>query len=87
VSKRYTGMETCTSPEQVIRYLQENYTDKDNVPMPRAIAQDVTVKGAASIKTGIDVFRSNVEYLGDEALRNSGRTGWRYIPEADDEQD
>jgi len=85
MSNRYLGMEACTSENQVIRYLTENYADAEGTPMSRAIAADITSKGAAQIRKGIEIFRSNVEYLGDEALRSSGRTGWTWIPEDDDE--
>lgn len=84
---RYLGDETCTSVDQVIRYLRENYVDRDGVAMPRAIAADICVKGRAQLDKGITIFRSNVEYLGDEALTNSGHQGWHYIPEPADEQE
>ena len=80
---RYLGMETCTSPSQVVRYLTENYTDKEGSPMLRAAATEIVAAGAAQVQRGIDVFRSNVEYLGDEAIKGDPR--WVYLPDPEDE--
>ena len=85
MNDRYLGEETCTSVSQVVRYLTENYVDAAGVPMPRAIAADIADKGAEQIRRGIEIFRSNVEYLGDEALRNSARTGWTCLPYPEDD--
>jgi hypothetical protein len=84
---RYTGTEPCTSPNQVIRYLTENYAGPDGAPMPREAAQQIVTAGAADISKGITVFRSNVYYLGDEAVKNHGGGNWTEIPEPDDEAD
>jgi hypothetical protein len=82
MSERYTGTEPCTSPGQVVRYLTENYTGPDGQPMPKPVAAEIVAAGALAIERGITVFRSNVEYLGDEALGDT--PGWTYIPDEDE---
>lgn len=87
MNDRYTGYEPCISPDQVVRYLVSNFTDASGVAMPRAVALEIAQKGSAKISRGILVYRSNVEYLGDEALEDSGFEGWAYIPDPDDDTD
>jgi hypothetical protein len=87
MNDRYAGAEPCISPNQVVRYLVSNYTDTDGTAMPRAVARDIVQAGSAKISRGILVYQSNVEYLGDEALQDSGREGWAYIPDPDDDMD
>lgn len=84
---RYLGNEPCTSEDQVIRYLTENYADAEGDAMPRMVALDIVAAGRAQLTKGITVFGSNVEYLGDEALKNHGEGGWTYIPEPEDAGD
>jgi hypothetical protein len=79
--ERYMGMERCTSVSQVVRYLTENYTDGEGVPMPRHVALSIVETGADQIRKGMEIFGSNVEYLGDEALKDV--PGWTWIPEPD----
>ena len=38
------------------------------------------------IQRGITVYRSNVYYLGDEAVRDHGDGKWTEIPEPEDEE-
>lgn len=78
---RYLGYEPCTSKEQVIRYLTENYVDKDGDAMPRMVALDLITAGEAQVTKGIEVFSSNVYYLGDEAVRDHGEGHWTELPE------
>jgi hypothetical protein len=85
MNERYTGNEPCTSTDQVVRYLTQNYTGADGQPMPRTAALAIVKAGADKIDRGINLFRSNVYYLGDEALQ--GTDGWTYIPDPDDPED
>jgi hypothetical protein len=87
VSARYAGTEPCTSQDQVVRYLTQNYADPEGAPMPRRVALSIVDKGAAQVRKGIEIFASNVEYLGDEALAASGVAGWSYIPDPDPDED
>jgi hypothetical protein len=85
MDKRYTGNERCTSTRQVVDYLTQNYTGPDGQPMPRDAARAIIEAGAAKIDKGINLFGSNVYYLGDEAMQ--GVTGWDYVPDPDDDED
>lgn len=84
MTTRYLGDEPCTSPSQVVRYLTDNYTDAAG-PISEDAAQAVVDAEREQIMKGITVFRSNVYYIGDEAVKNAG-VGWTEIdePEYDD---
>lgn len=84
---RYLGNEPCTSKSQVVRYLTENYADADGQPMPAETAQQIADAGAEQIAKGIGVFRSNVYYLGDEAVKDHGGGKWAELPEPEDAGD
>ena len=84
---RYWGTEPCTSTDLIVRYLMDNYADAQGQPMPFSAAADIVFLEQEQIRRGIEVFRSNVEYLGDEALKNSGAKGWTFIEGSDDEYD
>ena len=68
---RYMGNETAISPLQVIKYLQENYVDPEGDPMTESVAREIAEQSADEITRGITVFKSNVEYLGDEAIKKA----------------
>jgi len=87
MTDRYLGNEICTSPDQVVRYLTQNYTDAEGDAMPSMVALDLVTAGAGDIRRGIEVFRSNVEYLGDEAVKNHGGGTWTWVPEDEDGPD
>jgi hypothetical protein len=82
MSERYEGTEPCTSFSQVVRYLMENYADTEGTPMPRATALAIVEGGHEQITKGIEVFRSNVYFLGDEALKTVPQA-WVFLPEDD----
>lgn len=84
-SKRYLGSEPCTFPGQVVDYLAQNYADAEGKPMPREVAREIADAHAEQIQRGIRVFRSNVYYLGDEAMKDV--SGWTGIPEPDEDKD
>ena len=81
--ERYMGDEPCTSQNQVIRYLMDNYADDEGRAMPREVARNIVEEDAEQIRKGIEIFRSNASYLGDQAMK--GTVGWAWIPEPDDE--
>jgi hypothetical protein len=87
MSTRYLGIEPAATAGQVVRYLTENYADANGKPMPEETAARIVESQVGKIKDGINVFRSNVCYLGDEALKNSGEQGWTELPEPDDDYD
>jgi hypothetical protein len=91
MSTRYLGNEPCTSKSQVIRYITENYVTADSQPVSRSAAEILVGHPATAdaIAKGITVFRSNVYYLGDEAVKNGGEytAGWTELPEPDEEDE
>ena len=83
---RYLGYEPATSHSQVITYLEQNYAGDDGMLMPHEIAVQIAAAGREQIAKGIQVFRSNVYYLGDEAVKNHGGGLWHELPEDDEDE-
>jgi len=55
--------------------------------MSETIAEQIVAASAEDIDRGIRVFRSNVEYLGDEAVKKFGPEGEGYEFIEPDEED
>lgn len=84
---RYLGVEPCTNRSQVIEYLEGNYIGDDGKPMPHETAREIVFFAREQIAKGIQIFRSNVCYLGDEAVQNYGGNAWHQLPEPDGDGD
>lgn len=72
MSKRYMGGEQITSRSQLIRYLQENYVDAAGNAVTEATAiKLVADSDQDKIDKATNVFRSHVDYVGDEIMKDS----------------
>lgn len=87
MTDRYLGDEPATSHTQVIAYLEQNYADSHGEPMPHDVAVQLAAQGREQIAKGIQVFRSNVYYLGDEAVRDYGGGVWYELPDEEGDYD
>ena len=78
---RYLGNETITNFYQAVQYLMDNYVKADGtvVTEPEALAACDTHHD--KIAKGINPFRSNVYYVGDEIGR---AMGWTELPEPEE---
>jgi hypothetical protein len=83
--ERYLGDERITGRAQVVRYLTANYTHADGAPVSELLAGDACDGTAAKveIEKAVNVFGSNVYYVGDQIAR---REGWTEIPEEPDDE-
>jgi hypothetical protein len=79
---RYEGNEPCVNIGQVVSYLMDNYVDVSGNPMQRGAALLIVEASFDKITKGIEAFRSNVYYLGDEAIK--GR-GWKPVMDPDED--
>jgi hypothetical protein len=84
MSKRYYGRETITSRSQVIRYLIENYVDSDQNPISEEAAMAACLEHKKEIDDGINPFRSNVHYVGDQI---GSAMGWIELEEDEEDED
>lgn len=72
MSKRYMGNETITSRSQLIRYLQDNYIDGAGNNVTETTATKLVANAdEEKIDKAITVYRSNVEYVGDEIIKDA----------------
>jgi hypothetical protein len=84
MSKRYMGNEECTSPNQVVRYLTENFqSNEDGTLMPEDVARGLVQGASEEIMRAITVFRSHVDYVGDDVV-NKAKAPYNWI-DADEE--
>lgn len=84
MSNRYYGSEPITSQSQVIRYLTENYVDEADDPVTEAMAMEGILENQKMVTDAINVFKSNVYYVGDQI---GEAKGWIELEQEEDDED